>query len=83
VINVIVEIHGYFIEKEILIGKTCSISELRQKLEIAKKHCTAMSDITSIFCRLFQFEQLSSQYEEGVFIDFVIDTDIDHIYKPR
>lgn len=77
----IVEIDGYF-EKVLLIGKTCSISELRKKYETAKTRCTNINEFTDIFCRMFQFERLPSSLEIGVRPDVVIDTDTDRIYMP-
>ncbi|AIQ51052.1 hypothetical protein D3C75_381570 [compost metagenome] len=76
----IVEIDGYF-ENVLLIGKTCSIIELKNMYIIVKSHCTNIMDIPAIFCRLFDFELIYEVYKEG--IDFVIDTDTDHVYTPR
>lgn len=77
----IVEIDGYF-ENVLIIGKTCSISELRKKYETAKTCCTNVSEFTGIFCRMFQFERLPSSHEIDVRPDVVIDTDTDRIYAP-
>ena len=76
----IIEIDGYF-ENVLLKGKTCSIIELRNMYIIAKNHYTNINDISAIFCRLFEFELIHEAYTEG--IDFVIDTDTDHVYTPR
>ncbi|MEK4106824.1 hypothetical protein [Paenibacillus odorifer] len=81
-IDVIIEIDGYF-ENVLLKGKTCSIIELRNMYIIAKSHCTNINDISAIFCRLFEFELIHEAYKEGIGIDFVIDTDTDHVYTPR
>lgn len=78
----IVEIDGYF-ENVLLTGKVCSIVELRHKYNNAKQQCSDMREFTAIFCRLFDFELIPDSYKEGIRIDFVIDTDIDHIYVPR
>ncbi|MNH80327.1 hypothetical protein D3C73_326650 [compost metagenome] len=78
----IVEIDGYF-GNVLLTGKTCSIRELRKKYNIAKRQCTNINDFSAVFCRLFEFELIPDAYKEGIRIDFVIDTDIDHIYTPR
>lgn len=80
--NLIVEIDGYF-ENVLIIGKTCSISELRKKYEIAKTRCTNINEFADIFCRMFQFERLPFSEEIDVRPDVVIDTDTDRIYAPR
>ena len=80
--NLIVEIDGYF-ENVLIIGKTCSFSELRKKYEIAKTRCTNISEFTDIFCRMFQFERLPSSHQIDVRPGVVIDTDTDRIYMPR
>ncbi|NUU74363.1 hypothetical protein HP552_03670 [Paenibacillus xylanilyticus] len=80
--NLIVEIDGYF-ENVLIIGKKCSISELKKKYKIAKTRCKDISKFTDIFCRMFQFERLPSSHEIDDRPDVVIDTDTDRIYAPR
>jgi hypothetical protein len=78
----IIEIDGYF-DNVLIIGKTCSILELRKKYETAKTHCTNINEFIDIFCRMFQFERLPSSHEIDVRSDVVIDIDTDRIYAPR
>lgn len=78
----IVEIDGYF-ENALVVGKTCSIAELRKKVAVTKTLCNNKADFTDVFCRLFYFNRIPSQYEEGVRLDYVIDIDTGHIYMPR
>lgn len=82
VMNVIVEIDGFY-GNSLVVGKTCSITELRHKVDVTQSHCTSMVDFTDVFCRLFHFERLPSMYKEGVRSDYVIDIDTDRIYMPR
>lgn len=81
-IFVIVKIDGFF-EHAFLIGKTCSIADLKDKYEIVKTQCTNTKQLIEVFCELFQFERMSLLDEDDVRSDFVIDTDTDRIYVPR
>ncbi|MBY0217961.1 hypothetical protein [Paenibacillus illinoisensis] len=78
----IVEIDGYF-ENVLIIGKACSISELKMKYKIAKTRCTDISKFADIFCGMFQFERLPPPHEIDVRPEVVIDTDTDRNYAPR
>jgi len=80
--KVIVEIDGYY-ENVLLIGKPYSISELRNQLVIIKGHCITMNEFADVFCRLFQYERLSSTSKEDIRPDIVIDTETDLVYKIR
>jgi hypothetical protein len=75
----LVEIESYWGNK-ILAGKKCSEKVLRQKMIEALK-ITESEEFTSVFCRMFQFEEYSNS--DDVRVDFVIDLDTRLLYSPR
>ncbi|MGF7036193.1 hypothetical protein J2T17_007245 [Paenibacillus mucilaginosus] len=78
-IALIVEIDGYF-RRALVAGRECSKEELKQKYLQVKELASHVRDVPEIFCRLHNFEQL--HYDDGLKVDYVIDTDTDKIYKP-
>lgn len=75
----IIEIDGYTLNA-LLTGKKCSKQQLKEKYLKAKEITYEISDIANVFCRLHNFERITS--DSDVEVDFVIDTDTDRIYSP-
>jgi hypothetical protein len=75
----LVEIDGYFHRIHIT-GAKCTKQELKQKYLQAKMLNSDIRDLPFVFCRLHSFDQIP--LDNDVEVDFVIDTDIDRIYKP-
>ena len=75
----LVEIEGYKTEA-IVWGKKCSIKELRNKMFKTLEQDPSQENFTALFCCMWNFEEIPHTEIE---VDFVIDTDIHHIYKPK
>lgn len=76
---IIIEIDGY-VNQVILRGRKCSKQQLKQMYFQVKELTRETSGLPNIFCRLYNFEQIS--YSEDIEVDFVIDLDTDRIYSP-
>ncbi|MFB7142514.1 hypothetical protein ACFCYN_23145 [Gottfriedia sp. NPDC056225] len=75
----IVEIDGFY-QRVFLTGRKCSKKELKQKYLQAKSMVYDIKELSDVLCRLHRFDKLTFDYDDEV--DFVIDTDTDHIYTP-
>ncbi|TCI61680.1 hypothetical protein [Exiguobacterium sp. SH0S2] len=75
----IIEIDGYGHNVR-LSGKKCSERQLREMYRQTKTMVVDIKDFPDVFCRLHRFDRI--QYSNDMNIDFVLDTDTDHIYTP-
>lgn len=74
----IVEIEGCQI-KMLVSGKKCSISKLCWQMKKATSHMENHQAFISVFCRLFNYEEVS--YTDEIQTDFVIDIDTYKVFK--
>ncbi len=56
-------------------------NQLRQMYRQAKALTSNSSEFHSIFCRLYNFDQIP--FSEDIKVDFVLHTDTDLIYTPN
>ncbi|WP_010252790.1 hypothetical protein [Acetivibrio cellulolyticus] len=76
----IVEIDGYY-NSSIVYGRKCTKKALKEMYLKALSLTVDIRDLPGIFCRLYNFEEFP--YTSEIFVDYVIDTDTNLIYKPR
>lgn len=75
----LVEIESFWGDK-IISGEKCSEKELRHRVNVVLK-ITDTEEFTSIFCRMFQFEE--NKFTDDVRVDFVIDLDTHLVFAPK
>ncbi|MFS0595095.1 hypothetical protein AB1L05_26390 [Cytobacillus horneckiae] len=78
-IILVIEIEGYFLQV-LLIGKSCSEQQLKEKYLQAKELSYDLKDLPPAFCKLHNFELIP--YDCDIKVEFVIDIDTDRIYTP-
>lgn len=61
-------------------GRQCSEKELKKKMNEAFE-ITESEEFTSVFCRLFQFEEYN--FSDDIRVEFVIDLDTHLAYVPK
>jgi TorA maturation chaperone TorD len=76
-----IEIESFFGDRLISSEKEYQLNELQVKvMRMIQRANTTAEDFTTLFCRTYQFEELP--YSDDIRVDFVIDLDIHHVYKP-
>ncbi|MES5938795.1 MULTISPECIES: hypothetical protein [unclassified Bacillus cereus group] len=78
----IIEFDGYGIN-EYVIGRNCSLNELRTMYLNIKNEVMSNEDFLSLFCVQYHYEQIQKLLQEDVISDVVIDLDTDYIYIPN
>lgn len=78
-IVIIIEIDGFY-HQVLLTGQKHSKKELKQMYIQAKELTFKTIDFPSVFCRLYNFQQIP--YSKDIEADFVLDTDTDRVYSP-
>ncbi|HDR7783725.1 MULTISPECIES: hypothetical protein [Bacillus] len=78
----IIEFDGYRIN-EYVIGRNCSLNELRRMYLHVKNEEISNEDLLSLFCVQYHYEKPPKLLQEDVMSDVVIDLDTDYIYIPN
>ncbi|MBY7120585.1 hypothetical protein ILS93_00370 [Bacillus sp. 16GRE42] len=78
----IIEFDGYRIN-EYVIGRNCSLNELRRMYLHVKNEEISNEDLLSLFCVQYHYEKTPKLLQEDVMSDVVIDLDTDYIYIPN
>ncbi|HDR7914608.1 TPA: hypothetical protein QCY05_003794 [Bacillus wiedmannii] len=78
----IIEFDGYRIN-EYVIGRNCSLNELRRMYLHVKNEEISNEDLLSLFCVQYHYEKIPKLLQEDITSDVVIDLDTDYIYNPN
>jgi len=75
----LIRIDSFFGDK-LISGARCTEKDLKEKFDKIIKVAEA-TEFTALFCRTFQFEELST--DAYIRVDYVIDLDTHLVYAPR
>ena len=75
----LIRIDSYLGDK-LIFGKRCTKKELRKKFDKVIE-AVETEEFTTLFCSMFQFEELS--IDEDIRVDYVIDLDTHLVYAPH
>ncbi|AZJ20660.1 MULTISPECIES: hypothetical protein [Bacillus] len=78
----IIEFDGYRMN-EYVIGRNCSLNELRTIYLHVKNEELSNEELLSLFCVRYHYERIPKLLREYIMSDVVIDLDTDYIYIPN